>query len=718
MKNILLFLVIFYFCNPTHAQQYWSKTYDPFEHEAEGIRNVKIEDGIIYASCRGTCFKDTVNECFKIVKFDLEGNLLEGYEDKRFETGYGLESDDDWLYVDGGNEPYSTKMSVNRISKDYTDNELIHGSVEEAFFFANASCTSNDQYVVVYGSYVDSTIVHTNGRHHVNGMQMWVNKETFQVDTIISFLPTIWFRNVEDMFADEEGNFYSIQTDEQLNVNSIERPYFRITKQNSQGNIISDFTYPVTIELSSTYHSNMIMMDDQLIFRSSADDDYGEPTIVSMDTLGNKNWEYIFKEQAIRQITPRRLFKGNNNNIFVLGLTQSYGHKWADVAMITSIDATTGELLWERTYEVDKGQDLIFPGFAKFANLHDLHQMENGDIYVAGYVDNMYEDPNVGLRHDKDLWLMKLDSTGCMAPNCGNIQSIQNGVVQTDSCKWLVDDAKWFFTPWSIGGPSSELVQIEVVGDTLIGDRVCAILGVYRQNEFLSGSEMTVFYEKENEKVYLVEAGEFKLLFDFSFSFFLGDTMSYYLPEDKLAFYDISSGGGEFTPADTPLRHRNGGHEWIVLPGGEQIRVVKTELVEFSEENCYVMGDVIDGIGSINGLIGKSCLQLPSGTEGFFRCFQSATLNYTAVEEGCVLTSVDEIAEHEVNIYPNPTTGFIKIETEYNFSAIKIFNIMGKLLLSRNFMDEIDLGGFLSGLYLMELSGKDGVHRKKLILKK
>lgn len=715
MKTILLFLTIICFCSTIQAQEYWSKTYDPFIHEAEQIMNIRIEEDVIYASCRGTCFKDTVNECFKIVKLDLEGNLLEGYEDKRFETGFGLESDEDWLYVDGGDEPYNTKMSLNRISKDYAYNELVHGTVDEAFFFANASCISNDNHVVVYGSYLDSTIIHTNGRHQVNGMQMWVNKETFEVDTIITLLPTIWFRNVEDMYADEEGNFYSIQTDVLLNDNSIERSYYRITKQDPQGNIISDFTYPVTIELSSTYHSNMIMIEDQLIFRSGADDDYGLPTVVSMDTLGNKNWEYIFKEQAIRQITPRRLFKGNHNNIFVIGLTRSNYHKWGDVAMITSIDATTGELLWERTYEVDKGQDLIFPGFAKFTKFHDLHQMENGDIYVAGYVDNMYEDPMVGLRHDKDLWLMKLDSMGCMAPNCGNIQSIQNGVVQNDSCKWLVDDAKWFFTPWSIGGPSGELVQIEVVGDTLIGDRVCAILGMYRQNEFLSGSELTVFYEEENEKVYFVEEEEFKLLFDFSYSFFLGDTMSYYLPDDKLVFYDISSGGGEFTPADRPLKHRNGGHEWIVSQSGTQIRVVNTELVEFSEENCFVMGDVIDGIGSINGLLGRSCLQLPSGTEGFFRCFQSATLNYSAVGEDCLPTSLDEIAESEIKIYPNPTTGLIKIETDQNFSTIKIFDVAGRLLLDRNFTNEIEIGAFVSGIYFLELGGKDGIYRKKII---
>ncbi len=292
----------------------------------------------------------------------------------------------------------------------------------------------------------------------------------------------------------------------------------------------------------------------------------------------------------------------------------------------------------------------------------------------------------------------------------------QADILMNDSCKWLVDDAKWFFTPWSIAGPSSELVRFEVVGDTLIGDRVCAILGVYRQNEFLSGSEIAVFYEKENEKVYLVEADEFKLLFDFSDSFSLGDTMSYYLPDDKLEFYDISSGGGEFAPAEGPLRHRNTGQEWIALPNGEQLRVVNTEHIESSVENCFPMGEIIDGIGSIDGLLGKSCWQLPSGTEGFFRCFQSATLNYTAVGADCLPSFVDELMEHEVSVFPNPTTGQIKIETDQVFSSIKIYDVAGRLVLDQNFTNKIDIGEYVAGIYLLELHEKEGmVYRQKII---
>jgi len=286
--------------------------------------------------------------------------------------------------------------------------------------------------------------------------------------------------------------------------------------------------------------------------------------------------------------------------------------------------------------------------------------------------------------------------------------------ITTDSCKWLVDDAKWFYTPHAAFGPQDELVKIEVIGDTLIGDRVCSILGAYRQDEFLPGSELTVVYEEENEKVYFVENNEFKLLFDFSPTFIIGDTISYYIPEN-LEYYDISSTSGEFITTGEPLKHRNAGHEWVVLPTGEQLRIVNTELVETSEENCFVMDNVIDGIGSMLGFLGRNCTQILLGSEEFFRCFQSNTLNYTAVGGDCLITSVDEIAESEINIYPNPTTGQLNIETERRFSEIKVFDVAGNLLLDRSFSNEIDLEGIVSGIYLLELQDKDGIYRKKII---
>lgn len=278
------------------------------------------------------------------------------------------------------------------------------------------------------------------------------------------------------------------------------------------------------------------MVDNNLIFRAAVDDPYRDPNIVCVDTLGNKLWEHRYKE--LREITPLYIRRGNNDQIFVLGLTESVAFGWADVPFITFLDGRTGEFLWERVYEVDKGQDPIFEGYAKFSRLFDLEQLDNGDIYAAGHVDNIYDDPDFGVRHDKDLWLMKLDSMGCLTPNCGYVQSIQNGVVVPDTCKWLEDGAEWFYTPWSIDF-QDRLAKIEIIGHTLIGNRLCSVLGLYEEDEFVENSDLIVFYERENEKVYFNENDTFKLMYDFSLSVLPGDTVEFYLPQKLMPGFNL-----------------------------------------------------------------------------------------------------------------------------------------------------------------------------------
>ncbi|MEE9439936.1 MAG: hypothetical protein V3V14_13095 [Saprospiraceae bacterium] len=57
-------------------QPYYSKTYDPFDHEEEDIRNVIIIDSIMYMSSRGGCEDKTI-ECFKFARFNLEGGFID-----------------------------------------------------------------------------------------------------------------------------------------------------------------------------------------------------------------------------------------------------------------------------------------------------------------------------------------------------------------------------------------------------------------------------------------------------------------------------------------------------------------------------------------------------------------------------------------------------------------------------------------------------------------
>jgi len=697
------------------SQDYWTKTYDPFEHEKDDIRNILIEDSIIYASCRGSCLKDSVVECAKMVKFNRTGNILDGFENPLFESGYGLETDENWLYVDGGNEPFNNQLFISRVSKDFTSSERINQTVDSSFSLVNRSSVSTHDHFVLYGSYRDSTVIHDNGKHQVNGVQIWVNKATFEVDTIVHFLPTRWFRVIHSMIYDGQGYIYSIGGDSQLNNLGIERSYLKITKQNMEGDVVHEFTYPVDLESKSNYYSSLTMVGDNLVFRAGLDHEYNnDPSIVCVDTLGNKLWEHEYKERIWRGMKPHKVLTGIDNRVFVLGLTEIIRFGWADVAFITCLNGITGELLWERVYEVDKGQDPIFTGYAKFARLFDLEQTDNGDIYAAGYVDNIYDDPDLGLRHDKDLWLMKFDSMGCLTPNCGYVQSIQNGVVIPDTCKWLEDGAEWFYTPWSIDF-QERLAKIEIIGDTLIGNRLCSILGLFEEDEYVEDSDLIVFYERENEKVYFNEDDTFKLMYDFSPSVLPGDTVEYYLPQ-KLQYYDISSSGGDFLPSDQPYKYRNIGQDWVTLSNGEQLRIVNTQSIPNENGDCFAMGRIIDGIGSDSGLLSKSCNQLPSGREEFFRCFKSNSVEYTEVDGACTITPTREIiADNQVSVFPNPASNEIHIETDVEFQELKIYAITGKCIRKGVYNSTIRIGSLLNGVYILELIGFDGIYKTKII---
>lgn len=697
------------------SQDYWTKTYDPFEHKLEDIRNIIIEDSIIYASCRGLCSDYIFDLCFKASKFDIDGIFLDGFENTTFATGYGMEKDEDWLYVDGGNEPTNTEIIVSRISKDFLIQDNLSTSVPNTFSFLNRSNISTDSHIISYGSYKDSSIIHSNDKHQVNGVQVWVNKASFEVDTIVHFLPTRWFRVIHSMIYDGQGYIYSIGGDSQLNNLGIERPYLKITKQNMEGDIVHEFTYPVDLESESNYYSSLTMVGDNLVFRAGLDHEYNNaPSIVCVDTLGNKLWEHEYKERIWRGMKPHKVITGIDNRVLVLGLTEIIRFGWADVAFITCLNGITGEVLWERVYEVDKGQDPIFTGYAKFARLFDLEQTDNGDIYAAGYVDNIYDDPDLGLRHDKDLWLMKLDSMGCLTPNCGYVQSIQNGVVVPDTCKWLEDDAEWFYTPWSIDF-QDRLAKIEIIGDTLIGNRLCSILGLFEEDEYVEHSDLIVFYERENEKVYFNEDDMFKLMYDFSPSVLPGDTVEYYLPQ-KFQHYDISSSGGDFLPSDQPYKYRNIGQEWVTLPNGEQLRIVNTQSIPNENGECFPMGRIIDGVGSDVGLLGRSCNQLPSGKEAFFRCFRSNSLEYTEVDGACTITSAHEIVgDNQVDVFPNPTSNEIHIETDVEFQQLKVYDITGRCIRKDVYNPTTEIGSLLNGTYILELIGDDKIFRTAII---
>jgi hypothetical protein len=83
-------------------------------------------------------------------------------------------------------------------------------------------------------------------------------------------------------------------------------------------------------------------------------------------------------------------------------------------------------------------------------------------------------------------------------------------------------------------------------------------------------------------------------------------------------------------------------------------------------------------------------------------------------------TATQDIIEEKVNIYPNPTADFFKIESTNNYSQVVIYNIVGKEMKSYEFSNNksYDVRDLQSGLYLVGLLDDAGQSQKVMRLTK
>ena len=81
-------------------------------------------------------------------------------------------------------------------------------------------------------------------------------------------------------------------------------------------------------------------------------------------------------------------------------------------------------------------------------------------------------------------------------------------------------------------------------------------------------------------------------------------------------------------------------------------------------------------------------------------------------------SSVVDLEDLQVEIFPNPTTDFIQVKAENNIDQISIFDLSGKLVYSNRPMDtfkNIDLSNQLPGIYVMKIATDGNVGTAKII---
>jgi surface protein len=81
----------------------------------------------------------------------------------------------------------------------------------------------------------------------------------------------------------------------------------------------------------------------------------------------------------------------------------------------------------------------------------------------------------------------------------------------------------------------------------------------------------------------------------------------------------------------------------------------------------------------------------------------------------CIL-GIDDIDSSSVFIYPNPIENVLFVESRNSINYIKVYDILGRLVLEQsNPSNQIDTSSLSSGLLLLQIETEDGVVTKKVL---
>ena len=91
-------------------------------------------------------------------------------------------------------------------------------------------------------------------------------------------------------------------------------------------------------------------------------------------------------------------------------------------------------------------------------------------------------------------------------------------------------------------------------------------------------------------------------------------------------------------------------------------------------------------------------------TSGEVNIIRASTLN------------IEDINKVNFIVYPNPTSEYINIESTIAIENIKLFDLLGKVLISTNKVLKIDVKGLTVGAYFLQIESKKGKITKKIII--
>ncbi len=322
------------------------------------------------------------------------------------------------------------------------------------------------------------------------------------------------------------------------------------------------------------------------------------------------------------------------------------------------------------------------------------------------------------MRHSKSIISFFICLIFLFHSNVSKATSTENWAVDgilTDTTD--MDQSTIWYTSSYSGGITADRdceLQIDftkVVRDTVIGDRVARVIGLYSGGTYVPESEIVIY--SKSGKMYFHEDDMWKLLYDFTAN--LGDTVTYYISK-KYPYHSMHNITYEqYIMDQNPFQ--------LVIENIDTIFTTSDKLVKrFFTKNAlepesHRMGTIVDDVGSVSKLFGRNgFITPPECARNFptFRCYSDDDVSINFVGEECdKLVSVADLKLSGITIYPNPGMTQLNIKKDNQQDLLySITNVAGQILTSGRVgsHSEVSTVDWVSGLYFINIMDRRG-HR-------
>lgn len=157
--------------------------------------------------------------------------------------------------------------------------------------------------------------------------------------------------------------------------------------------------------------------------------------------------------------------------------------------------------------------------------------------------------------------------------------------------------------------------------------------------------------------------------------------------------------------------------------GSDQICINEANQLTSDTEGSWISSDTLIATITINGLvIGKAAGSVVfTFTGSTSLCSESIEMEVLPATDSKCIVSTNDGSIEPVIIYPNPTDGFVYIESKEAWQSIKLINTDGKVFVSNQFgayqtKKRLDLGDIPSGVYFLFVERANGVTMKKVVV--